>query len=293
MTEPVLYDCDNTLGLFLKEIDDGLTILYLLGEPEIELLGITTTFGNGTIDEVERATRILMEKLGRTDIPLVRGCGRRGDEAAEAGRFLAETAASRPGQITLLATGPLGNIRAAAAIDPRFFSNIKRIVCMGGYLEPLRIGWRNLAELNFSCDPEGAHIALHAPCPITLMNAHICLSAPFGFAELKKIRHWPRWLRRVVRRWLFAFGAYCGVPRFFLWDLLPAVFLLHPHLFDENKVGLASTVADLQSGALILDGAGTSAVNMPGAIRDIREFMRVLRGAWDRALGIGGMTDNA
>jgi len=52
MTQKIIFDCDNTLGIPLKEVDDGLTLLYLLGVPELDLLGITTTFGNGRIDQV-------------------------------------------------------------------------------------------------------------------------------------------------------------------------------------------------------------------------------------------------
>ncbi|TFG49619.1 MAG: nucleoside hydrolase, partial [Anaerolineales bacterium] len=54
--EKVIFDCDNTMGLKTKEVDDGLTLYYLLGRPDIDLLGITTTFGNGTIDQVYQQT---------------------------------------------------------------------------------------------------------------------------------------------------------------------------------------------------------------------------------------------
>ena len=47
MTERVIFDCDNTMGQPYREVDDGLTLLYLLGRSDVELLGITTTFGNG------------------------------------------------------------------------------------------------------------------------------------------------------------------------------------------------------------------------------------------------------
>jgi len=121
MTEQIIFDCDNTMGLPRKEIDDGLTLLSLLGRPDVELLGLTTTFGNGAIDEVHPATEKLPRDVGRADIPLRKGEGERGQPPTDAARFLAETAASRPGEITLLATGPLGNLRAAAELDPAFF----------------------------------------------------------------------------------------------------------------------------------------------------------------------------
>ena len=280
----VLYDCDNTLGLPRREIDDGLTLLYLLGRPDIELAGVTTTFGNGPIDAVYPQTVRMLRDLGRDDIPVFQGAGVRGQSPTEAARFLAETAAAHPGEMTLLATGPLGNLHAAAQLDPAFFRNLKQIACMGGYLRPLRIGWRNLPELNLSADPEAAHSVLNAPCPVTLMNAHICLQAGFGWRDLRRARFWTTALRRVVRNWLVTFGLYCGVSVFYLWDLLPAIYISEPNLFDENPVEVCSTVADLETGTLVLAGNGVGArINMPARIIDRERFMAVLFAAWQRA----------
>lgn len=283
MTEGVILDCDNTMGLPRKEIDDGLTLLYLLGRSDVELLGVTTTFGNGTIDEVCFATERLLRDVGRADIPLHQGEGERGQPLTDAARFLAEIAASHPGEITLLATGPLGNLRAAAELDPAFFDNLKQIACMGGYLHPLRIGWRNLGELNLSADPEGAFAVLNASCPVTLMNAHVCLQAPFGWCDLGRIEHWGRDMRRAVRNWLLAFGIYCGVPVFYLWDLVPAIYISYPELFDANPVWVNSTVTNLETGTLVVASEGEgSRVNMPERILDSERFRAILWEAWRR-----------
>lgn len=280
----VLYDCDNTLGLPMHEIDDGLTLLYLLGRPDVELLGVTTTFGNGPIDQVYAQTTQMLRALGRGEIPVLRGTGAREQAPTEAAHFLAETVAAAPGEVTVLATGPLGNLRAAAELDPNFFHNLKQIVCMGGYLAPLRIGWRNLPELNLSSDPEAAHNVLNAPCPVTLMNAHVCLQAGLGWRDLRRARFWTTALRRVVRNWLVTFGLYCGVSVFYLWDLLPAIYISEPNLFDENPVEMCSTVADLKTGTLVVADKGAGAwVNMPSRIVDREQFMTVLFAAWQHA----------
>ena len=126
MPQLVVFDCDNTMGLPRNEIDDGLTLLYLLGRPDVRLLGVTTTFGNGPIEQVQDQTAWLLDSLGIRDLPVERGAGRRGETDTAAARFLAETAAAHPGEVTVLATGPLGNLRAAAERDPHFFSNLKQ-----------------------------------------------------------------------------------------------------------------------------------------------------------------------
>lgn len=304
MRMPILYDCDNTMGLPRQEIDDGLTLFYLLGRRDIDLLGVTTTFGNGTIEQVYRQTTQLVRDVGHSDLSVVKGEGRRGQPPTEAAHFLAQTAAQSPGEVTVLATGPLGNLRAAAEIDPDFLNNLKQVVCMGGYLDPLRIGWRNVAELNLSRDPEAAHRVLYAPCPVTLMNAHVCLQAPFGWRDLWRARFWPRETRRIVRGWLLAFGIHCGVPRFYLWDLLPAVYLSRPDLFDKKTARVRSTLSDLETGTLVVGDPGKAdepldpssagaRINMPSRILDREQFKTLLFAAWQESAPRIGRGDRA
>lgn len=281
--ERVIFDCDNTLGLRHKEIDDGLALLYLLGRPDIALVGVTTTFGNGSIDEVYTQTRSLVNQLRHQDIPVLKGEGKRGQTPTDAARFLAQQAAAHPGELTILATGPLGNLRAAAELDPGFFGNLKRIVGMGGYLHPLRIGRRDLPELNLSSDPEAAWATLNSDCPMTLMNAHICLQAAFSWRDLWRIRHWGSGMRRVIVQWLLVWAYYFGLPKFYLWDLVSAVYLSHPELFDENPVHVRSSVADLETGALITDPQGEGApINLPERILTADRFKDVLFESWRR-----------
>lgn len=283
----VIFDCDNTFGAPRSEIDDGLTLLYLLGRPDIELLGVTTTFGNGSIDKVYAATTTQRHSLSRDDIPIFKGAGTRGQAPTEAARFLAETAAAHPGQITVLATGPVGNLRAAAELDPNFYGNLRQIVMMGGYTHDLHLGWRNLRELNLSADPEAAFDVLNAPhnhgCRVTLMNAHICLQADFGWQDLRRTTFWDRATRRIVRNWLLLFGLYCGITKFYLWDLLPAVYISHPERFDANPITITATVTDLESGMLKpVDAPEGNAVNMPTRILDPERFKGILFKAWKR-----------
>jgi purine nucleosidase len=279
----VIYDCDNTLGLKNKEVDDGLTIYYLLGRSDIELIGITTTFGNGTIEQVYIQTQALLADIGRNDLPVKRGAGRRGEGPTEAAHFLAESVAARPGEISILATGPLGNLRAACEIDPEFFQKVKQIACMGGYLAPLRMGWRRVNELNLSADPEASHLVLNAPCPVTLMNAQTCLQAPFYWRDLRELSFWSQKTRRAVRRWLILHAIFCGLPNFYLWDLLPAVYLSYPDLFDTNRVTIVSSVRDLETGSLIMaEQPGGRTINMPRSITDVSRFKAILFEAWQQ-----------
>ena len=286
VTELVLYDCDNTMGLPRREIGDGLALLYLLGRPDIELLAVTTTFGNGSVDQTYEQTRQMLRDLGRTDVRVVFGANRRGQGSTEASHFMVQTVAAHPGEVTVLATGPLSNLGDAAEIDPRFFSRLKRIICWGGQLEALRVGWRDLPERNLSADPEAAYAVLRASCPVTLIAEHLGLQAPFSWQELKALPAWRPETRRVVRNWLLAFAVTHGVREFYLWDLLPALCLTHPMLFDDAEAIVASRVSDLARGRLVL-GTGHSGarIHMPEQLLYPDAFRKLLFETWARVNG--------
>jgi len=113
------------------------------------------------------------------------------------------------------------------------------------------------------------------------MNAHICLDATFGWPDLWQARHWGRKMRHVISYWLLASGIHCGIARFYLWDLLPAVYLSHPELFFRNSVRTRSTLRDLELGTLVLSDTDDGAlVNMPTRIVDQARFRAVRLDAW-------------
>jgi hypothetical protein len=115
------------------------------------------------------------------------------------------------------------------------------------------------------------------------MNAHVCLSATFGWHHLWQVRHWGRRVRGVIVRWLLAFGLHCGVPHFYLWDLLPAIYLSYPELFDKNRTALGSTVQDLTSGTLVVSQGDPGAqINMPTCILRLGQLRSILFDAWLR-----------
>ncbi len=125
MATTVILDCDNACGVAGCDIDDALTLAYLLGREDIALAGVTCVFGNTGIERVLKQTAQLLSRADAKDTPLVRGAKEAGDYATPAAAFLARKAADNPGQVVIVATGPLTNVAAAAA-RPRFFSKRTR-----------------------------------------------------------------------------------------------------------------------------------------------------------------------
>jgi purine nucleosidase len=143
--EKVIIDTD--IG---DDIDDAFAIALALRSPELEILGISTTFGD-TEARAKIVDRLLGE-AGRTDIPVVAGTpthttnvmnqkrygegGRFAKSAhANAVDFILDQIRRYPGQITLIAIGPLMNVGALIDKDPATFLKLKRVVMMGGSIE--------------------------------------------------------------------------------------------------------------------------------------------------------------
>ncbi len=284
---PVFVDCDNTMGLPGSEIDDGLALLYLLGRAEVRIVGISATFGNGPVDVTTRQTRLLMSLLGVTlpvspgadrallDEPDARSrAARRG--GSDAATALVRASREHAGGLVVLGLGSLTNLAGAAERDPGFFHRLAGVVVMGGYLAPLRFARREVDELNLSSDPEASHAVLNAPCPVTVMCAQLCLAARFGPWDLLVHNRGPRWLRRLVREWFFAFSLQVGASGFYLWDLVPAAFVVDRMRFPAAPAALRSTVSDLQSGRLVLEQTGTRDVDLrePGVVSVPRRIVR-------------------
>ncbi|MBI9106669.1 MAG: nucleoside hydrolase [Spirochaetales bacterium] len=306
----VIVDCDNTMGLPGWEVDDGLVIFYLLGREDIDVLGITNTFGNGSLKDVEFYTKKLLFDIGRSDIPRFTGepfmnqnpklaldIRKGGDRYAhelkaqsfpsEAAVFLSDTVNKYPGEVTILALGPVGNLYDAWKIDHDFFKKTKEIVLMGGYTGELFVGDVNCRELNLSCNPVAANRILRAECPVIVFNGHICLQAPFYAEDLSRLEYWPEDRLKIVTAWLSAFAGYFkGLENaaFYLWDLLPAVYVSHPELFDLKNVVVNPSEESLIDGMLNPgESEGSVEVIMPDNILDVDKFMDVLEEGWRKA----------
>jgi inosine-uridine nucleoside N-ribohydrolase len=143
--EKIIIDTD--IG---DDVDDAFAVALALKSPEVEILGITTTFGD-TEARAKLVDRMLGE-AGRTDIPVAVGKAtqtksnftqRRYAEGGHFSRashpdavsFILERIRKNPGEITLVAIGPLVNVGALIDKDAETFRKLKRVVIMGGSVE--------------------------------------------------------------------------------------------------------------------------------------------------------------
>jgi len=175
MTEKIVLDTD--IG---TDVDDAVALAYLLAQPECELLGITTVTG----EAVKRASLAsLMCRAAGRDVQIFPGAEQPfrveqkqpiAQQAAvlpdwphetrfaegQAVDFLRRTIYAHPGEITLLAIGPLTNIGQLFQADPDIPSLLKALVLMGGAFNP---AFNRPPEWNIRLDPHAAEIVYRAP----------------------------------------------------------------------------------------------------------------------------------
>lgn len=200
MAKKIILDCD-------PGHDDAVAILLALGNPEIEIVGITTVGGNQSLEKVTYNARAMLEAAHAHDIPVYTGSDRplvREQEVAEsihgetgldgvelpvptrpledmhAVNFIVKTIMeSEPGTITLVPTGPLTNIALALRMEPRIAERVSEVVLMGGGFH--EGNWSAVAEFNIIVDPEAAHIVFNAPWKLTMVGldlTHQALCTP-------------------------------------------------------------------------------------------------------------------
>lgn len=289
----VILDCDNTIGLEKKDVDDGLAFLFLLGREDIDLMAVNSVFGNSNIEDTYNTTEKMLADFKLKDkVKHLKGAAKAGDYDTEAAKYLAKTAAENKNEITLIAIGPLSNLYAAWEIDNDFFKNLKEIIIMGGIIEPLQLGDKTLAELNFSSDPKAAEKVLKAEVPVALMSSNLGLAARFGEKSWRRVNRSKNkavraYIKNKINNWYDYSSEMIGLTGFYMWDVAAVVYMVSPEIFPYNKRKFVSSVEDLKNGMIKTEKAegklqDAAVINLPSTILDTKRFKDLVFSAWDK-----------
>ena len=189
MSTPVVLDCD-------PGHDDAIALLLALASPELELLGVTTTYGNQTLEKTTANALRVLELVGRSDVPVAAGADRplerelvvaahvHGESGLDgpalpeatgaptsddAVAFIAEQLEAASAPVTIVATGPLTNV--AGYLASHGSSGIDRIVLMGGAIA--EGNYTPAAEFNIWCDPEAAAAVFASGLEVTMLGLDV------------------------------------------------------------------------------------------------------------------------
>ncbi len=191
-------------------VDDALAILLALRSPELKVEAITPVAGNVPLEFTLPNALKLLEIAGRTDVPVAAGArhplvrrlitgehvhgnnGLAGVEFPEPKiKPVAETAPelirkivrANPGEISIVAVGPLTNVALALRADPDLAGKLRSIVIMGGSLSGGNV--TPAAEFNLYVDPEAARVVFDAGVPLTMVGLDVTRKVLFTDERLK------------------------------------------------------------------------------------------------------------
>ena len=283
----IIHDCDCTFGINGCDVDDGLALLYLLGDPEAEVLGVTTTYGNSTLDAVYPNTKKFLKDIGREDIPVFKGGSNPDDLDNEASYYLARMAKEHAGELELLVTGSVTNLYGAWKLNPEFFKQVKQIVMMGGITEDLIFAKKKMDELNFACDPLAAFTVLTSDTKVAVITGNNCLNVLFTREEYE--REFAdesidviRFIKKETDYWFDNNMEEYGIPGYYNWDAIAAAYLMHPELFQIEKQEFILSVSDLEIGKLTIAkerNERNATLEIP-VIKDADVFCRNIYDTW-------------
>lgn len=234
----VIIDADPAIGVPFKDVDDGLMILAALNSPEIDILGITTTYGNAPEKTAYEKAKELRLLAGRTDVPVLHGAtSARDRDPTEASRFIATMASEYPGEVTVLAVGPVTNVATALRHSPNTAPNLREIVSMGGNVSAANVANEQCwSDLNYGSDKEAAGVFLESMDDLTVVSIQVSerfYISPSRYERLTQETEYADYFARTTRLWYWL-----RRRAFVVWDLVALACIVHPEWFQSNDVGI-------------------------------------------------------
>jgi inosine-uridine nucleoside N-ribohydrolase len=260
-TKKILFDTD-------PGVDDAMALLFLHRHPAVQLLGLTTVFGNADIDVTTRNALYLCERFG-IDVPVARGAavplGRpprgaapevhgadglgniggpllhsRAADARPAHEFIIETLQAHPHEVTLLAVGPLTNLARSLAEKPSIAKLAARVVVMGGVfgIDGQAGNVSPVAEANIFSDPHAADAVFTAAWPVTIVGLDVTHRVLMDPAFFQRLRHEGgaegEFIWHMSRHYVGFYGRHVGVAGCYVHDSSAAACVLAPELFNTR-----------------------------------------------------------
>lgn len=258
----VIYDTD-------PGVDDAMALVFQARHPDIELLGVTSVFGNSTIETTTRNALYLVECFA-PGVPVAKGAaaplrraapapvdwihgsdglgnmgvrpaGQSVVDARPAHRFIVDTVRAHPGEVTLIAVGPLTNLALALDEDPEIARLVKQVVVMGGAFGTNGVNGNvsPAAEANIAGDPDAADIVFGAAWPVAIVGLDVTEHTVMTTAYLAKLRDEAgeigRFVWDVSRHYEAFHQSSVGLGGIYVHDSSAVAYVLAPELYTTRS----------------------------------------------------------
>jgi uridine nucleosidase len=259
MAQKIIIDTD-------PGVDDAMAIFFALRSPELEVIGLTTIFGNVHTDLATVNALRLLDIAGRPDIPVAKGADNpvavpyggpvafvHGDDGQgnvdlppsprkaigqTAAQFIVEQVMAHPGEITLVPVGPLTNIALALRLEPRIAEHVKQVVIMGGNAF-VPGNATPAAEANIHNDPEAADVVFGAPWHVVMVGLDVTHTVYMNAAHIAEYAQMGNPLTEHVTRILPHYQAYFrkgfGIDGIYVHDSSAVAYVIDPTLFETVR----------------------------------------------------------
>lgn len=278
----IILDCDPGM-------DDSMAIIMAAKSPAVDLLAVTAVNGNYPVDVTSTNARKIMELLDITDIPVARGMEKpivrespkdpftHGvDGQAEnflpdpklplsekhAVDLIIDLVKENPGEITLVATGPMSNVAMAITKAPEIKPLIKEIVAISGAFGLNKYAFLNAtgdtpqSEWNVYVDPEAAKIVYESGIPLVALGLDVATYFDVNFTDddIRLLDESDKKEAKFLRQAIHyngnrGFDAYCTVI-----DCMAVAYAIDPTLVETMKVRVGVETKDgLTLGMTVVD----------------------------------------
>lgn len=272
----VIFDTD-------PGIDDAMALLFLHRHPDIDLIGVTTVFGNAPIEITTRNAQFLKQQW-MIDAPVAQGAGKTLDPSRPDGHFptfihgddglgnigvpetvdvpldpraahhfIIDTVKANPGEVTLIAVGRMTNLALALKTDPDFAALVKEVIIMGGAFD-INGNVSPAAEANIHGDPEAADLVFTAAWPVTVIGLDVTtktvMTSSFLADMVKENGAAVQLLSDLSQFYINFYNMRTG-DGMVVHDSCACVYLTNPELFETRSGAIRVVCGGLADGQTI------------------------------------------
>jgi len=274
MSRKIIIDTD-------PGIDDAMAICLAFNSPKLDVLALTTTFGNVSVD-MATDNALILTQLAGVDVPVAKGvavplemaplphpdfvhgsdgfgninwpASTRTADPRSAAQMIVDLVHAHPNEIAIVALGPLGNLAKAIALDPSIVDLVDEVILMGGVASnPGNV--TPVAEANIINDPHSADIVFGASWQVTMVGLDVTHQVLIDDDFLNEIRVNDKtngeFLYQATQYYFDFYREACQVDGCYVHDASTIVYAIEPDIFDvepgvvrvaTSGVGIGQTI---------------------------------------------------